>query len=648
MNRPDEQSPDLPATVDPAESALNGTFLVRPTVGWTRIDPIRGLTGTFRLQSQAGDSPADDDLGGPWPRLELVNDAGNLLPFHFLRTGDRMGRAVLKLQRKDGATGTGFLVAPDILLTNHHVLPDRETAAQTVALANYEVSPPNDPAGRQAVAPLDPAALFVTNAELDFTFCGVVGLDFLGVIPLDRERMHVATDGTVTIIQHPRGRPKEISLRDNRVIQADAVVVQYTCDTEPGSSGSPVFNDQWKPVAIHHASVLTDSPEGRRIAAHTRARYVNEGIRLSAIAQWLDSAEAEAEALDHNDRVERLRALFGGLDPRVGFFGALGLWAHGRPATEAVADSYRGRPGVIDLGYWDTRTMAASPGGLRDGAADLARVVADMGLDAWCFSHADPAGLDAICERLWAAHTLDYRAFAVGPPCASGLRTALLVRKSEALAAEPLAGAPPRVLFRVRTRRGEEARVVVVPLVDRRPDGPGPAALARPYGATGPGPDWIFVGDPDLVLVPEEVRRIAAAGGLILAAGDPRDGAFALIADDASPVNRAFVTPNLKPAFDPTGRLSVIRDRAMPASLAARPGPAPIALRLGLDPADPPRAHRPEPDPLPLLEAPPAAPHPPPAAPAVDLDALIEKRLRELLAPALAKILADARGEGDR
>ena len=296
---------------------LNGRFLDRPGEVAVRGGPRWPEAGAIRLQSQRSDD------GGARPRLEIVLDGTNLLPFHFLRTGDRMGRAVVKLRRDDGATGTGFLVAPDILLTNHHVLPDEPTAAACLALANYEASPPDDPSGRPAASPLDPDALFVTNADLDFTFCGVAGLDFLGAIPLDRERMHVAVDETVTIIQHPRGRPKEVALRENRVIYADGVVLQYACDTEPGSSGSPVFNDQWKPVAVHHASVLTDSPEGRRVGSGSRARYLNEGIRLSAIALWLEAAEADDAA--HRGRVARLRALFRGPDPRAGSPGPRGL-----------------------------------------------------------------------------------------------------------------------------------------------------------------------------------------------------------------------------------------------------------------------------------------------------------------------------------
>ena len=52
--------------------------------------------------------------------------------------------------------------------------------------------------------------------------------------------------------------------------------MHYSADTEPGSSGSPVFNDQWEVVALHHASV--------RAPEHTEfGGVLNEGIRVSAI-----------------------------------------------------------------------------------------------------------------------------------------------------------------------------------------------------------------------------------------------------------------------------------------------------------------------------------------------------------------------------
>jgi hypothetical protein len=631
MNQPEGEHPS-PSMGPARPHELNGTFLVRPAPAWTHRDSIRGLAEVLLFQMQGG--PVSE--GEAWVGLELVLDGANLLPFHFLRTGDRMGRAVVKIQRIDGATGTGFLVAPDILLTNHHVLPDHATALTAVAMANYEVSPPNDAAGRAAVSQIDPTSLFVTNADLDFTFCGVQGLDFLGAVPLDRERMHVEADQTVTIIQHPRGRPKEIALRENRVVHADGVVIQYSCDTEPGSSGSPVFNDQWKPVAIHHASVLTDSPEGRRIAPDSRDRFLNEGIRLSAIALWLDTAEVETP--EHRDHVDRLRALFGGLDRRAGFFGALGRRSHGRPANEVVADSYGDRVEVLDLGYWDTIALAGAPGGLRSLAADVGRVIADMGLDVWCLTQAEAVDLDAICEHLWAAYRLSYQAISIGPLLPSGLASGVLVRSSKTLVAEPLAAEPgrfpARVRLRTRLRRGSAAELVLVPLIGSPSHETGLFDLAQSVcrHEAAQGPDWIFVGDHDLVLA-----LLADSGDILVAAANPRDGAVVFVSGRSSTVSQVFVSQNLHPTLDLTGRLTIAHNRTLPASARSFTGPLPFALRVSLDAAE--TAPLPEPPPRPPLV-------PTALSPAHSgLDALIEQKIRDILTPVVAKIVADARGQ---
>ena len=603
MNRNDEVRDGPQGRGDGFE--LNGAFLGRPAGAgpgaWD--DPLRATPGAVRLQAQEGGA-ADEAT-----RLELVLDGTNLLPFHFLRTGDRLGRAVVKIQRDDGSTGTGFLVAPDILLTNHHVLPDGPTAAASVALANYEVSPPNDPAGRSAAATLDPAALFVTNADLDFTFCGVTGLDFLGAIPLDRERMHVAVDETVTIIQHPRGRPKEVALRENRVVRADGVVLQYACDTEPGSSGSPVFNDQWKPVAIHHASVLTDSPEGRRVGTRSRARYLNEGIRLSAIALWLETAEANDPA--HRDRVARLRALFGGLNPRAGFFGALGRRSHGRPAAAVVAESYGDRPGALDVGFWDTRTLASAPGGLLARAAEIGRVIADMGLDVWCLARGDAAALDAICERLWAVHGLSYQPVPLAPASPGGGAPGVLARPSKAIAAEPLEGGgplPPRARVRVGTGVGSEVEILLVPAAS----GPrlldlfrailvGPRARRGRLAGDGRGRRP----DPRRPLHPGRRRRPALRCGRRdrrrRRARPGRDGPAAWSSSRPT---------SARSASTPRSRLIPAHDRGFPPSLdLLHPAPARSRVRISLDRARPRPPSRTRPAPAPRQ-----APRPWPAA----------------------------------
>ncbi len=62
----------------------------------------------------------------------------------------------------------------------------------------------------------------------------------------------------VNIIQHPDGGPKMLALRNNLVTKSTKSDVCYLTDTKLGSSGSPVFNDQWTMVALHRGSVVAE------------------------------------------------------------------------------------------------------------------------------------------------------------------------------------------------------------------------------------------------------------------------------------------------------------------------------------------------------------------------------------------------------
>ena len=78
----------------------------------------------------------------------------------------------------------------------------------------------------------------------------------------------------LNIIQHPRGRPKD---RSNQVVDITNIDVFYTTDTEPGSSGSAVFNDNWELVAIHKGWSHSAKHEG----------YANRGTKMGRIAKLL-------------------------------------------------------------------------------------------------------------------------------------------------------------------------------------------------------------------------------------------------------------------------------------------------------------------------------------------------------------------------
>ena len=75
-----------------------------------------------------------------------------------------------------------------------------------------------------------------------------------------------------------------MALRDNRIVDVFDEFLHYEADTQPGSSGSPVFNDQWELVALHHASV--PAPEHPELG-----KFVNEGIRISRLLEFIGAQD---------------------------------------------------------------------------------------------------------------------------------------------------------------------------------------------------------------------------------------------------------------------------------------------------------------------------------------------------------------------
>src|SRR5262249_10238073 len=63
----------------------------------------------------------------------------------------------------------------------------------------------------------------------------------------------VRQGGRVVIVQHPGGRPKQVSMAKNEIHFADDEIVQYVTSTEGGSSGAPVFDHATFEVVAMHA-----------------------------------------------------------------------------------------------------------------------------------------------------------------------------------------------------------------------------------------------------------------------------------------------------------------------------------------------------------------------------------------------------------
>jgi hypothetical protein len=71
-----------------------------------------------------------------------------------------------------------------------------------------------------------------------------------------RPLLHTEPPPQTYIIGHPSGGEQMmLSVRDNRLLDADDLRLYYRTPTLGDSSGSPVFNQAWELIALHHAGL---------------------------------------------------------------------------------------------------------------------------------------------------------------------------------------------------------------------------------------------------------------------------------------------------------------------------------------------------------------------------------------------------------
>jgi endonuclease G, mitochondrial len=239
--------------------------------------------------------------------FERIISGNELQDVAYLERGYRVSRAVCRVQIREraGNYATAFLITPQLLITNHHVFPDRATAASSTVTFDYEV----DVAGNDRVPTtfaLDTAAFFFASDALDFAVVKLGAVrsgpvrdpTVFGHIPLVGRTGKVAEGEWLTIIQHPGGERKQVCVRENRLIGRTPDTLWYSTDTLGGSSGSPVFNNDWDVVALHHSGVperkdgrivkLDGTPYVEGVDKETDIKWrANEGIRVSRIVETL-------------------------------------------------------------------------------------------------------------------------------------------------------------------------------------------------------------------------------------------------------------------------------------------------------------------------------------------------------------------------
>ncbi len=263
------------------------------------------------------------DLG----KERILNDINDMVSVEFFERGIE---AAMSVGRVDvgGSSGTGFLVGNNILLTNHHVLPTAEDATLATLELDAEENRFGAPKRPQAFR-FAPQDFWATSKELDFSFVAVEPTSIEGT-PLAAYGWHplIAGEGKirvgegVSIIQHPGGQVKMVAVHNARLIQLrngveDEAFCFYTCDTERGSSGSPVLNSNWEVIALHHSAV-PETDDKRRVLLksapeaddQTKAAARASPRKTATVEEALERASDVTWVANEGIRVSRLVAAF--------------------------------------------------------------------------------------------------------------------------------------------------------------------------------------------------------------------------------------------------------------------------------------------------------------------------------------------------
>ncbi len=206
--------------------------------------------------------------------------------------------------------GTGFLIAPNVVITNYHVIEplilEQATFSNVILRFDFkqvdgrvinqgtEYRLVNDDwmIDRSLYLP-DNANRLPTPDELDYALLrldGVPGNEAIGQTPdpISPERGWIKLTDAIYefvpntplfILQHPQGEPLKLGFDTESIIgvNKNGTTVKYRTNTESGSSGSPCFDINWKLVALHHSG----DP------AYEGAQY-NAGTPFSAICARLN------------------------------------------------------------------------------------------------------------------------------------------------------------------------------------------------------------------------------------------------------------------------------------------------------------------------------------------------------------------------
>ncbi|MEO1429882.1 MAG: effector-associated domain EAD1-containing protein [Cyanobacteria bacterium J06633_8] len=181
--------------------------------------------------------------------------------------------------------GTGFLIAPNVVITNYHVIEplisEKATPENVILRFDYKQLPEGKVVNKGTEYRLVADDWLIdkspytdnplpTADELDYALLrvdGVPGEESIAnnSVPDTPQRGWIklpesldyefVADTPLLILQHPDAQPLKLAFDTDAIISINenSTLVKYKTNTEGGSSGSPCFDINWNLVALHHS-----------------------------------------------------------------------------------------------------------------------------------------------------------------------------------------------------------------------------------------------------------------------------------------------------------------------------------------------------------------------------------------------------------